>query len=318
MKTTQKVALVVAAIGEHSLSAALAALELPKSTWYYHQRQKVNFVERYAHLQPALEEIARQHPAYGYRRTTTELHETYQEHVNHKVVQRLHQLWGLALLRTTRAPKPSGIRQVIVAAGERVNLLAQMKTIEPLAVLHTDFTELRYAGGTQKAYLMPIIDHASKVALGWAVGDSANRALALTAWRRAKERISALGVEPDSRVMHHDQDPVYTSYAWTGQLLLSDHLQRSYSLDGARGNTEMEAFISRFKNENRSLLLDAATIETLAQIVNVRMSYYIEVRRHSVLDNQPPSPWLKRWLAETKERRLSSEPSLRNTLKRTK
>ena len=242
----------------------------------------------------------------------------YQEHVNHKVVQRLHRLWGLALLRTTRAPKPSGIRQVIVAAGERVNLLAQMKRIEPLEVLHTDFTELRYADGTQKAYLMPIIDHASKVALGWAVGDSANRALALTAWHRAKEMISALGVKPDSRVMHHDQDPVYTSYAWTGQLLLSDHLQLSYSLDGARGNTEMEAFISRFKNENRSLLLDAATIETLAQVVNVRMSYYNEVRRHSVLDNQPPSPWLKRWLAETKERRLSSEPSLRNTLKRTK
>lgn len=296
MTASQKVKLVASVVGEYSLSSALATVELPKSTWYYHQRQKVDYSEKYAHLQPALEEIARRHTEYGYRRTATELHETYLEHVNHKVVQRLHQLWGLALLRTTRVPKPSGIRKVIVAAGNRVNVLAQIENVEPLDVLHTDFTVLHYAGGTQKAYLMPIIGHVSKLAFGWAVGESANRALALEAWRQARETMQQLSIEPAGMVMHHDQDPVYTSYAWTGRLLLRDHLQVSYSLDGARGNTEMEAFISRFKNENRSLLLDAPTIETLKRIVNVRMSYYNEVRRHSVLSNQPPRRWLKSWL----------------------
>jgi putative transposase len=296
MTTSQKVKLVSSVVGEYSLSSALVAVELPKSTWYYHQRQKVDYVAKYAHLQSALEEIARQHTEYGYRRTTTELHETYQERVNHKVVQRLHQLWGLALLRTTRAPKPSGIRQVIVAAGTRVNVLAQIEDIEPLDVLHTDFTELRFAGGTQKAYLMPIIGHVSKLVFGWAVGESANRTLALQAWRQARETMRQLSIDPAGMVMHQDQDPVYTSYAWTGRLLLRDHLQVSYSLDGARGNTEMEAFISRFKNENRSLLLDAPTIEVLERIVNVRMNYFNEVRRHSALDNQPPLRWLKRWI----------------------
>jgi transposase InsO family protein len=105
-----------------------------------------------------------------------------------------------------------------------------------------------------------------------------------------------LSIDPAGMVMHHDQDPVYTSYDWTGRLLLCDHLQVSYTLDGARGNTEMEAFISRFKNENRSLLLDAATIEALEKVVNERMRYYNEARRHSVLDNQPPRRWLKGWL----------------------
>ncbi len=103
-----------------------------------------------------------------------------------------------------------------------------------------------------------------------------------------------LSIEPAGMVMHHDQDSVYTSYAWTGRLLLLDHLQVSYSLDGARGNTEMEAFISRFKNENRSLLLDAPTIEALQRVVNVRMHYYNDVRWHSALDNQPPRKWLER------------------------
>jgi transposase InsO family protein len=179
-----------------------------------------------------------------------------------------------------------------------------MENIEPLDVLHTDFTELRFAEGNQKAYLMPIIGHVSKLAFGWAVGESANRALALKAWRQARETIQQLGTNPAGMVMHHDQDPVYTSYAWTGRLLLSDHLQISYTLDGARGNTEMEAFISRFKNENRSLLLDAPTIETLSKIVNVRMHYYNDDRRHSALDNQPPSKWLKRWLNNVEKEQL--------------
>ncbi len=96
--------------------------------------------------------------------------------------------------------------------------------------------------------------------------------------------------------MHQDQDPVCTSYAWTGRLLLHDHLQVSYSPDGARGNTEMESFISRFKNENRSLLLDAATIEALKRVVNGRMRYDNEDRRHSALGNQPPRNWLESWL----------------------
>lgn len=85
--------------------------------------------------------------------------------------------------------------------------------------------------------------------------------------------------------MHQVQDPVYTSYAYTGCLLLKDYLQVFYSLDGARYNKEMEAFISRFKTENRSLLLYAPTIETLELIVNVRMRYYNEVLRLSALDN---------------------------------
>jgi transposase InsO family protein len=280
MITSQKVKLVASVVGEYSLSSALTTVELPKSTWYYHRRHNVDYGEKHAHLQWMLDEIARQHPEYGYRRTTTELQETYQEQVNHKVVQRLHQLWGLTLMRKTRVPKPSGLRQVIVAAGDRVNILAQLEDIKPLDVLHTDFTELRFAGGTQKAYLMPIIGHVTKLAFGWAVGESANRGLALQAWRRGKEM------------------------DWTGRLLLCDHLQISYTLDGARGNTEMEACFSRFKNENRSLLLDAPTVEALDKVVNEQMRYYNYVRRHSVLNNQPPRRWLEGWLIGVDKKQL--------------
>lgn len=39
--------------------------------------------------------------------------------------------------------------------------------------------ELSYAGGQRKAHLMAVVDVGSRFALGWAVGSSANRKLAL-------------------------------------------------------------------------------------------------------------------------------------------
>jgi transposase InsO family protein len=52
------------------------------------------------------------------------------------------------------------------------------------------------------------------------------------------------------------------------------------------------------------LLLDAPTIEALEKVVNVRMHYYNDVRRHSVLDNQPPRKWLERWLNDVEKEQL--------------
>lgn len=315
MTTVEKVQLVGSALGKYGLTSSLSATDLARSTWYYHQRQKVAYEDKYAHLQPMLEEVARKHPEYGYRRTTVELQEAYGQHINHKVVQRLHQLWGLALLRTTRTPRPSALRQIIVAADSRVNLVAQLEVIEPLMVLYTDFTELRYAGGAQKAYLMPIIGHASKLVFGWAVGERANRQLALLAWRQARQTFSALDTDTANVIMHHDQDPVYTSFDWTGRLLVQDGLHISYTLDGAKDNPKMEAFISRFKNENRSLLQDAPTIEELRRIVKERMTYYNEVRRHSKLDYVPPWTFLKRWLLTAEKETLDRKSVLENHTK---
>lgn len=66
-------------------------------------------------------------------------------------MQRLHRFWDLALLRSTRRPKPSRVQQVIIAAGKRVNLVAQMERVGLFEVAYTDFTELVYANGARKA-----------------------------------------------------------------------------------------------------------------------------------------------------------------------
>ena len=288
----EKVALVQEARQEHALPAALAAVELPRSTWYYHQRRQVPYDQKYRHLRKPLEAIARSHPEYGYRRTAVELRETLGQRVNHKVVQRLHRLWDLPLIRGTRPPKPSGIRQVITAVGDRVNLVAAKETIRPFEVAYTDFTELIYANGRRKAKLIPIIDHATKLVLGWALGERAVTQVALSAWTRARNSLERHGVGPQEVIVHHDQDPVFTGYAWTSRLLLKDHAHVSYALNGARDNPEMEAFNSRFKSENRSLFLDAQTLTQLVATVAKRMAYYNQDRRHSSIGYQAPARYI--------------------------
>lgn len=86
MSTEEKVALVASVREEYGLAPALAAVELPKSTWYYHRRHKVSYEEKYAHIRPLLEEIARRHPSYGIPRITIELRETHDWVINHKVI----------------------------------------------------------------------------------------------------------------------------------------------------------------------------------------------------------------------------------------
>ena len=121
----------------------------------------MTYAQKYAHLEAPLKAIAEAHPEYGYRRATAELRETYGHRVNRKVVERLHRLWDLPL-RRVRRPKPSAIRRAIDAAGPRANLLSRRRKAEigPLEVIYTDFTELRYADGTRKAWLIPLLDHA--------------------------------------------------------------------------------------------------------------------------------------------------------------
>ncbi len=188
-------------------------------------------------------------------------------------------------MRRTRRPRLSRIQQAIVSAGRHANLIGDKADIEPFAVSYANFTELSYAGGQQKGYLITLVDHVTKVVVGLAVGNRKTTEVALEvalqAWGRAKETLATCAGSWQGMIVHHDQDPVFVGYAWTSRLLLDDGVRISYSLRGARGNPEMEAFFSRFKTENRSLLLDCQTLEGLATVIAQRIDYYNRERRHS-------------------------------------
>jgi transposase InsO family protein len=293
MTTEQKVERVKEVEGRFPLVTALAVLGLARSTWHYHRKIRRSYEERYRHLRRPLQEIARGHPEYGYRRATVELRERGHR-VNRKVVQRLHRLWDLPLLRGTKRPKPSGIRQAIQTAGRRIDRRPKQRgRIKPFRLLYTDFTELVYANGRKKAQLIPIVDHRSKVAVGWALGKQAVTEVALKAWEAAKQILARLGVPWAGVIMHHDQDPVFTSYGWTSRLLLEDGVRLSCALNGARDNPEMEAFNSRFKTEIQSLFNEARTFEEFAAVLAERFEYYNRERRHSAIGYLAPLRYVK-------------------------
>ena len=59
----------------YGLNTCLAAIGLPKSTWYYQKNNKVSYEEKYSHLKDPLLGTIREHPAYGYRRILPDLQE---------------------------------------------------------------------------------------------------------------------------------------------------------------------------------------------------------------------------------------------------
>jgi putative transposase len=195
------------------------------------------------------------------------------------------------LQRGAKPPRPSGIRRAIAEVGERANLVKGLEGIGPFEVVYTDFTELPYALG--KVYLLVILDHLTKLVLGWSVGERAVTDLALKAWRSARRTLARLGMSPRGMIVHQDQDPVFTSYRWAGELQLKDGVRLSYALNGARDNAEMESFYGRFKTENASLFQDARDVGKLGRIVATRIHYYNRVRRHSSLGNQAPENYLE-------------------------
>jgi len=274
------------------VSAALRALSLSRSTYYY-QSGRVSYEVKYEHLRAHLEAVARAHPEYGYRRTTTELIARRKGEVTSaRVVQRLHRRWALSLARTARSPRAGGMREAILAAGDRVNLVRTLESIGPFEVVYTDFTEIEYGGG--KAYMLPILDHDTKVVLGWIVAEQKTAAVAVRAFRKARRTLRKFGQSTRGMVVHHDQDPAFVSYEWGREILLHARARLSFALHGAKDNPEMESFFGRFKTENASLLRDAKTLDELTTLVERRMKYYNEKRRHSSLGNETPMRYTKR------------------------
>jgi transposase InsO family protein len=122
---------------------------------------------------------------------------------------------------------------------------------------------------------------------GFAVGEGANSDLALAAWTQAEETLSHFKDSLEGVIVHQDQDPVFTSYAWTARLLAAG-VRVSYALGGPRTTRKMESFFGRFKVENGFLLSDAGSLAELTAVVTSRIEYYNRVRRHSSLGDRPP------------------------------
>jgi len=273
----QKVSLVEKFQDEFGLNQTLRVLELPKSTWYYHQDQKLGLEEKYWFLKKDLKQVVVDNPAYGYRKLQVELKQVYGHLINHKPLKKLLKLWDLALPRVVIKPRANRIVKLIQSVGARANLLKAIKEqgAYPFQILVTDFTWLYYNQGKERLALIDYEDWASKIVLGYALGVSQDTQLALKAWNKTKKELKRRKVEVERVIVHQDQGRPFTSFEYVGQLTIKDQVMLSYAAKGKPGeNAAKESFIGHLKTENKSLFLEARTAKELKVIVKDRIIYY--------------------------------------------
>ena len=289
---------------EHGLNRCLEAIGLPKSTYYYRKNRSDEPSEEEQKLMNCVREIIGEHPGYGYRRILPELEERTGQTVNHKRLRRLLSEHKLGLSRQASGHSPSPVQEILGDAAGDLNLVAGLDP-GPLEAFSTDFTELSYAEGNRKAYLMAAARLESKYVPGWAVGPSGNRKLAMRCWERVRERMRSLGEELGEKIIHHDLDSVYTSYRWLRAILLDDEMRISYSENGAKGNPWIESLWGRTKAEVGSRITEASSLPSLRTVFDERFRYYNQDRRHSSIGQVSPREHLGQTLDT-----LESEPQI--------
>ncbi len=302
MALVQRLALARQALdqGLAPLPMVLKALEIPRSSWYYHQKVKPRVKERRKEeeekAKALLHQILLEHPGYGYRRIVVELRGKGVR-MNGKRVLRLLRASDLALSRAVKPRKPNPLVEIVRRAGPRADLRAlvlRKGEVGPLELVYLDFTLIPYAEGL--AWFLPVLDHRTRMVLAWGLGPSPSAELALEVWGRAREAMRRLGGrEPVGVVVHQDQGGAFLSHEWVGRLLREGQ-RLSYSLRGAKGNPVVESFFSRFKGENGDLFVEARALEELKGVIEERLRYYGERRLHSGLGYLTPGEALRQAL----------------------
>ena len=277
--------------GRYGLNRCCEALGLSKGSWHCRLHRSAGSRDNEV-IGKQMRKILKSNPDYGYRRMVPELSQRLGRPINHKRVRRLLRDNHWAMVRHLPRPKPSPVQRVLQSRSGRLDLV-RGREFEVLQVLSTDFTELRYGSGRQKAWLMAMHDPQSRVVAGWAVGPSKDRQLALRCWKRAKRRLRQWKVDPEGMIIHQDQDSVFTSYRWLRQLLIKDGARVSFSENGARHNPWIESLWGRMKTEIGSLIQEASSLEELEKVIDRRFDYYNHRRRHSGIGNQAPAEYLK-------------------------
>jgi hypothetical protein len=181
-------------------------LGLSKSVWY--GRQQGIWRERKAadlRMKEWILSVIEDHPGYGYRRICPELSERLGAPVNHKRVRRVLRCYELGLPRCLPASTPSRVQRVIAEAGSSADL-TKGRRFAPMEASSTDFTELVYAGGERKAWLMALVDIASRWAGGWSVASRRNRETALDALGHLRRSMGDRDLSLEGVVIHHDRD----------------------------------------------------------------------------------------------------------------
>ena len=230
-------------------------------------------------LRDAIQKIAVEMPAYGYRRVTAQLRRD-ERVVNHKRVLRLMREDNLLCLRRRSFVRTTDSDHKLPVYP---NLARELKVSGLNQLWVADITYIRLM--CEFVYLAVILDAFSRRVIGWALGRTLEADLTVDALQKAIDRGR---VEP-GLVHHSDRGIQYASRAYTD--LLGEHgIQISMSRRGnPYDNAKAELFMKTLKYEEvyRSEYRDFQ--DARRQIGQFIESVYNQKRLHSALGYLSPA-----------------------------
>ena len=241
-------------------------------------------------MRDAIQKIALEMPAYGYRRVTAELRRRGPI-VNRKRVLRIMREDNLLCLRRRKFVVTTDSNHKLPVYP---NLARDLKVTGLNQLWVADLTYIRLQ--FEFLFLAAILDAFSRKVIGWALERTLEATLTIGALRMA---IRDGRVEP-GLVHHSDRGSQYADSDYTG--LLKDHgIQISMSRRGnPYDNAKAESFMKTLKYEEiyRSEYRDLA--DARSQIGRFIEDVYNQKRLHSALGYRSPAEFEKQVRLETK------------------
>ncbi|SDD55521.1 Transposase InsO and inactivated derivatives [Cupriavidus sp. YR651] len=205
LRNREKTMLVDALKQTYALPELLGALQLARSSYFYH-RGRLLVADKYESARGAIASIFElNHRCYGYRRICAALGRQ-QVFISEKVVRRLMRQEGLAAA-TTRRRRYRSYRGEIGPAPENV-VNRDFRAASPNEKWLTDITEFRIPAG--KVYLSPVIDCFDGLVVSWTIGTRPDAELVNTMLDAAIETVANSDARP---VVHSDRG---AHYRWPG------------------------------------------------------------------------------------------------------
>lgn len=240
LSNREKTLLVDALKDAYQLAELFAALDLPRSSYYYN-REALQRPDKYAEARQEIVMIFESnYRCYGYRRIGESLRRGGTR-FSEKVVRRLMAEEGL-VVHSTRRNRFNTYRGELSPAPDNV-IARDFRSSAPNEKWLTDLTEFAIPPG--KVYLSPMIDCFDGLVVSWSISPIPNANLVNA---MLDEAISTLA-PGDTPTVHSDRG---CHYRWPGwiQRLETANLKRSMSRKGCTpDNAACEAFFGRLKTE---------------------------------------------------------------------
>ena len=244
---------------KHKISLLIEVSGLPRSTYYYHAKHRVD-PEKYKEIKEQITKIyAENKERYGYRRITGELHNRGMI-INHKTVRRL--MRGMGLYCRVRMKKYNSYRGEVGKIAP--NLLERdFHADRPNEKWVTDVTEFALFG--QKLYLSPILDLYNGEIVSFSLSERSGFRLTTDMLEKAFSKIP----HGTNLVLHSDQGWQYQMKPYQ-RTLEAIGIRQSMS---RKGNCLDNAVIENFFGHLKSELLYLQNFESIEHFKRELLEY---------------------------------------------